>query len=93
MTVINVELHCLVQHWESYTYIPVNWDLKCMLFIYTRIYHLYTPVSTITKVYSIEEVIRTQGSGKDNSFSGIVYALLMSLNIDNDPARVVSFRW
>ena len=53
----------------------------------------YVSVSTITKVYSIEEVIRTQGSGKDNSFSGIVYALLMSLNIDNDPARVVSFRW
>ena len=51
-------------------------------------------VSTITEVYTIEEVLRAQASGKETSFSGIVYALLMSINIDeSDPACSISYRW
>ena len=56
--------------------------------------HLCTPVSTITKVYTIGEVLRAQASGKETSFSGIVYAILMSITIDkSDPARSLSYRW
>ena len=54
-----------------------------------------SPVSFITKVYTVAELLRAQASGKEPSFSGILYAILMSIGIDEeaDPARIISFRW
>lgn len=54
---------------------------------------LYMSVSTITKVYTVEELVNTQALGQESSFSGILYAVLMSINIDGDPTRVVTTRW
>ena len=63
----------------------------------TVLYALFLslPVSAITRVYTVEEMIQSQASGKEPSFSGILYATLMSIDIDNeaDPARIISFRW
>ncbi|CAI8049536.1 Meiosis-specific with OB domain-containing protein [Geodia barretti] len=54
----------------------------------------FTDISVITKVYTVAELLRAQASGKEPSFSGILYAILMSIGIDEeaDPARIISFR-
>ena len=81
-----------------YIYMYIPFYMCTVLYIFRKInlhVHVHTPpaVSTISQVFTLEEVISTQASdGKESSFSGIVFAVLMSINIDEE-TRSVAWRW